>query len=398
VNFALLLPMALTALFALALPLLIHLSRRSEHHITDFAALRWLSAKLRPRRKIIFQEILLLLLRLLLLAALALFLAQPVSMQHKAPAHWAVVIPGADITLAKAMLADKKVTWRWLAPNFPAIEKTTEKTLALVDVETSSLLRELDATLPANARITVFSPTHLSGLDGERVRLSRKLDWRVVQGTKNTAFENKTFGNPVANSVKMNLAIRYDQSHINSVRYFKAAHAAWKIQHRDLTLNTAAISQALAKEDDVLIWLSSGEVPEPIRNWISQGGTAFIAHDAIMKDVELNTVAWRSEQGKPLLMEAKFAQGRILQWQQALIPEAMPQLLEATFAQALKAVLLPEDAVPNRAFASSQIPLSGLSAWPESPSPWQPWLVMLIAAMFALERWLANASRRWSNA
>jgi hypothetical protein len=398
VNFALLLPIALTALFSLAVPLLIHLSRRSEQHITDFAALRWLSAKLRPRRKIIFQEILLLLLRLLLLAALAFFLAQPVSMQHKAPAHWAVLIPGADITLAKTMLADKKVVWRWLAPNFPEIGKTTEKALAPMDIETSSLLRELDAMLPANARITVFSPTHLSGLDGERVRLSRKLDWRVIADTKNAALENKSFGKPAANSVKINLAIRYDQSHINSVRYFKAAHAAWKIHHKNLTLNTATISQALTTEDDVLIWLAPGEVPKAVRNWIAQGGTALIAHDATMPGLALHTVAWRSEQGRPLLMEAKLAQGRILQWQQALMPEAMPQLLEATFAQELKTVLLPQDAAPNRAYASSQIPFSGLSAWPESPSPWQPWLAILIAAMFALERWLANASRRWSRA
>jgi hypothetical protein len=101
VSISLLLPSALAALAALLLPLIIHLSRRSEQRVTDFAALRWLSIKLRPRRKIIFQEKLLLLLRLLLLIALALFLAKPVSFHTPAAKHWVLVVPGVDIDAVK---------------------------------------------------------------------------------------------------------------------------------------------------------------------------------------------------------------------------------------------------------------------------------------------------------
>src|SRR3546814_2031747 len=47
----LLFPAALTALAALALPLLIHLTRRSDRQLLDFAALRWLRAKECARRR-----------------------------------------------------------------------------------------------------------------------------------------------------------------------------------------------------------------------------------------------------------------------------------------------------------------------------------------------------------
>ena len=67
-NPVLLLPAGLAALAALALPLLVHLSRRQQQRPTVFAALRWLQARPRPRRRIRFDELLLLAVRLLLLA------------------------------------------------------------------------------------------------------------------------------------------------------------------------------------------------------------------------------------------------------------------------------------------------------------------------------------------
>ena len=122
-NFALLLPSALLALTALLLPLLIHLSRRSEQKPTDFAALRWISAQLRPRRKLVFQEIPLLLLRLLLLIALVVFLAKPVSMQSASPKHWVVVAPGLDISAFKDLPSKQKSEWHWLSTGFSGFRR-----------------------------------------------------------------------------------------------------------------------------------------------------------------------------------------------------------------------------------------------------------------------------------
>ena len=95
-NLAFLLPAAFAALAALLLPLLIHLARRSEQRPTDFAALRWLRAKPKPRRRIRFDEWPLLVARLLLLAALVLLLARPVLFGSAGDAPWVAVVPGVD--------------------------------------------------------------------------------------------------------------------------------------------------------------------------------------------------------------------------------------------------------------------------------------------------------------
>ena len=95
-NFALLAPIGLAALAALALPLLIHLARRTEEQPTDFAALRWLRANPRPRKRPRLDERLLMAARLVLLALLALWLAHPVLTQATARTPVVAVAPGVD--------------------------------------------------------------------------------------------------------------------------------------------------------------------------------------------------------------------------------------------------------------------------------------------------------------
>ena len=63
-SIGLLLPSALLALLALAIPLLLHLIRQNEQTRIEFAALRWLVARAQPRRRPRFNEWLLLALRL----------------------------------------------------------------------------------------------------------------------------------------------------------------------------------------------------------------------------------------------------------------------------------------------------------------------------------------------
>ena len=76
-NLSLLLPAGLFALGALLLPLLIHLQRRRETPPPRlFAALAFIDQQARPKRRLRFRDLPLLLLRLLLLAVLALLLAR----------------------------------------------------------------------------------------------------------------------------------------------------------------------------------------------------------------------------------------------------------------------------------------------------------------------------------
>ncbi|WP_146907065.1 BatA domain-containing protein [Arenimonas daejeonensis] len=117
-SLGLLFPLGLAALAALLLPLLVHLVRREEQRPTDFAALRWLTARLKPRAKLRFEDLLLLALRLLLVAAMALLLARPVLYGGTGDAPWLLVAPGADPAAAPSL--PENTERRWLAPGFHA--------------------------------------------------------------------------------------------------------------------------------------------------------------------------------------------------------------------------------------------------------------------------------------
>ena len=117
-----------------------------------------------------------------------------------------------------------------------------------------------------------------------------------------------------------------------------------------------------------------------------------------MPEIKSGVSAWRNEHATSLIVAAPLGQGRVLKWQQELKPAAMPELLDADFPQRLTALLQPKPLAPTRAFAKSQTPLIGAKAGPEAPQSLQTWLALLIAFLFLLERWFANASRRWSAA
>src|SRR5690606_18976604 len=113
-SMALLFPLGLLALAAWLVPLLVHLARRQQYTPLDFAALRWLQARMRPRQRVRFDEWLLLLVRMLLLAALAVLLARPVLHGLSAPVRPVVVVaPGLDASALRT--ADDAGDWRWLA-------------------------------------------------------------------------------------------------------------------------------------------------------------------------------------------------------------------------------------------------------------------------------------------
>jgi hypothetical protein len=96
----LLLPAALAALAAILVPLAIHIARRSEERPIEFAALRWLRQKPRPKSRLRFDEKLLLAARVLLLVLLALWLAHPVLFGADGKAAYVAVAPGAEVSQA----------------------------------------------------------------------------------------------------------------------------------------------------------------------------------------------------------------------------------------------------------------------------------------------------------
>lgn len=180
----LLFPAGLAALAALVLPLLIHLARRSEHRPTDFAALRWLRALPRPRHRVRFDEWPLLLVRLVLLAALAVLLAEPALRDHDDARPRIAVSPGVDLATVRARAASAQ--WVWLAPGFPTIDAQTRAPAvpagSTATATATSLLRELDASLPAASTLGVIVPAQWGRLDAQRLQLGRHVEWQVAPG------------------------------------------------------------------------------------------------------------------------------------------------------------------------------------------------------------------------
>lgn len=379
-NFALLLPAALAALAALILPLLIHLARRSEQRPTDFAALRWLRQKPRPRHRIRFDERLLLLLRLLLLALLALWLARPVSYGAVSHQPWVVVAPSVD---PQAVPAGEGARVRWLAPGFPAIDTPPPSQ----PVAVASLLRELDATLPAQVPLRVLVPAQLSGADGQRPALSRAVQWQVVAGAADTAV-------PAIAGAPPKVAIRYAAERAAALPYLRAAVSAWSPQSGSVDSGVADATAPPDPNTQVLLWLAPGALPAALLDWIGAGGTAVLDADTQWPQAAGRALLWRDADGTVLVEGSRYRNGRVLRFTRALAPQTMPALLEPQFPRRLRELLSALVAAPNRAVAGDYAPRTGGPSFEAPARDLKPWLALLIAALFALERWLATRPRR----
>ncbi|HEY6984923.1 MAG TPA: BatA domain-containing protein, partial [Rhodanobacteraceae bacterium] len=269
-NVSLLAPLGLAALFALALPLLIHLVRRIELRTTEFAALRWISERIRPRSRLRLERPWLLLLRLALVALIALLLARPILNEPMVskPA-WVLVAPGADLGAARTAVSIDDADWHWLAPGFPPIESSIPAT----PVPVASLLREIDADLPPQAKLAVVVPEQVSGLDGERPQLAHAVDWHVASG-----------GAPAASAAAPQdvraLSVRYAPSSESALRYLRAAMTALNAETPGrYVLDEAPQSVAPADAARFLVWLGS-TLPPAVTAWIEAGGTAIVDDQA----------------------------------------------------------------------------------------------------------------------
>ncbi|MCL6710801.1 BatA domain-containing protein [Pseudomonas sp. R2.Fl] len=382
-SLGLLLPAALVALGALLLPLLVHLARRSEQRPTDFAALRWLRQKPRPRHRIRFDERGLLLLRLLLLALLALWLARPVLQGIHGGTPWVVASPEVDASVARQWGGTDSES-RWLAPGFPPLDSPAPAS----PVPTASLLRELDADLPPEVALTVVVPAWFDGADGERPRLSRVVNWREVPRSPPPAFQPGAAEPPV-------LSVRHAPERQDALRYLRAAAESWGGGTATANrLSVADIGQPLADDARALIWLAPGEIPSAIRRWVAAGGTALLDEQASAGDDIAMAPYWTDETGAVIVEGGALGQGRVLRFTRPLQPSVMPQLLEPVFPARLRELFAEPMPAPSRVAARDHAPLPGAAAYPQAPRDLQPWLAMLIALLLVLERGWATSRRR----
>lgn len=396
-SIGLLFPAALAALAALALPLLIHLTRRSERQLMTFAALRWLRAKERARRRVRIDEWRLLALRLLLLAAVAMLLAQPVWVGARNERPWVVVVPGADSAAHANDPALRDAEWHWLAPGFPAFASAAPRS----PTEAASLLRELDATLAPTQPLAVIVPDHLTGLDAERIVLSRHVDWRIAATRAPVTTE------PAA-SEPQQVAIRHDADHAAISRYFSAAANAWNAGsevpgddpvQQPFAIDSAAIDPAtadvaLSAGTDWLLWLSAEALPPAIERWLAEGGTVLRTAETASASDDRAVEVWRSTRTGASLSAQRNGMGRLLILHGAQLPER----LEPEFPALLHGWLSAPARGPDQALAQHVAPTTGIPAWPAASTPLDDLLIWLIAALWLIERLLASARRKASRA
>jgi hypothetical protein len=392
VNLALLLPAGLAALTALLLPLLIHLARRSEQRPTAFAALRWLRQKPKPRHRIRFDEWPLLIVRLLLLTVLALLLARPVLFGAASEDPWLVVAPGVDAQQARAADAPANARRHWLAPGFPALGAAPgDKNASATRTSVTSLLRETDASLAPGVALTVLVPAQLDGVDGQRPVLSRRVDWRVLPGATPKSSADATAPAPASA-----LSVRYAPQREPALRYLRAANAAWQTSP-DTTpaamQDVAPTTQPLAAKSRHLVWLAPGPVPQAVLDWVRAGGIALLDAQATFADAPPMVALWRDGKGATLAEGAAYGTGRLIRLTRQFTPQEMPGLVEAYFPRHLHGLFEGSLPAPARVFAADHAPATGGSVFAPSPRDLQPWLLVLIALLFVLERWMASGHR-----
>ncbi|WHO37916.1 BatA domain-containing protein [Sphingobium sp. AP49] len=380
---ALLLPAALAGLLALLIPLAIHIARRSEQLPTDFAALRWLRQKPKPRSRLRFDEWLLLALRLALLALVVLWLAHPVLFGAASKQPYVALTPGVDpAAVDDKTLADGRA--HWLVPGYPRVEPG--KPITTDAIPLGSLVRQLDAELPQGAPLTIIVPQILQGADAERPRLSRKVDWRIVPGAMPA-------GKPVAVQPP-SIAIRADAGHAAGLRYLNAAALAWQPAGKSAGIDSGPLTAPLPSSDKILFWMSAGTLPEALQRWIAQGGQAIVPSDALLPQGTTPAPLWQDDLARPLVEAMPIGKGRLLRFTRPLQPAQMPQVLEADFPARLRALIQPPSVAPQRAEAAAYAPLTGGRTYPQPPADLRPWLALLIAALLLAERWFATSRKR----
>ncbi len=406
---ALLAPWGLAALAAVLVPLAIHWVRRSDRQLRSFAAMRYLRERPHAREKFRLHERLLLLVRLLLIGSVALLLALPVWRSRSEPQPpWIVVAPGIDPASAHASVAQPGAEWHRLAPGFPALDAPPGEaaasriiTAAAADASLTSLVRELDSELAPGTALTLVVPAELRGLDAERLTLARPVVWRVLAGASPAVVPEPVWepaqepsrgpGQPSVqeSNPALTIAVRYDPADVTELPLVRALAATWQADGMTFQLDIAPRAAPLPPPPAWLLWLGASAPPN-LDTWIRQGGHALLT----LRDAA-GTVVSADDNGAPILRERVLGSGRVLSLAGPLRIDAMPALASPDFPRQLADLLRGPAPALDRAPAASVAPLTLPVAQPAlgRPQPLAPYLAVVIALLFLLERVLATRTR-----
>lgn len=382
-------PLGLAAFVAVLLPIWLHLDRRRSMRVLRFAAMRFIGMAHPPKRTWRLIEWLLLLVRMVLLAAVVLWLAQPTWVgEWRAPQRVLAAVPGVTFAQIRAH-ADGYDRVLWLRSGLPEIELASldfAETAPASDVAQpalSSLLRQLDSELAPRDQLRVLVGEQISGLDAQTVALSREVEWRIARSVlSETGGPSASVDSPV----RRTLAIRYAAADAPALRWLRAAIGAWaRDDSLPVTVDDQPVSAALPEAVDALIWL--GDEPSAAAQALLTAGSRVLhLRAATAADTHTTNAPWPGIRQR--------VEGGSLTWvSDHFSARELPILHSPEFPAALYALLFGEPPPPTHAYAEQVEP--SLISRPAEPikTPLRPWLAWLIASLFLLERALATGRR-----
>lgn len=355
-------PLGLVSLAVLLVPVLIHLARRKPDRPVRIGSLRHLppgSAPRRARSRII--EPWLLAVRMLLLASLALLIAQPF-LRSAAPRHG----PQSVLVLPAGLPVD---SLRLLLPHGDSLRSTSVELRHLPMDDLWSELAELDAGLPEGSSIAVVAPFELP-VGGGRPTLS-------------SAVTIHRFDAPARRSSATETSLRTIRVQIAADPQFRTAAARLVAGLRavaDLRGDSLALIEGagVPAEIDWLIRLSDS-APAPDHLAIVRAGTTLL------------TSAARDSQFDAVTLE-RLDRGRILS-----APMLADPPLDGTFPELLARIwpdpgtLTPTNPESRRISTAQLLPARAARAPSGNRGMALDKLLLALAfGLFVLERWMAH--------
>lgn len=429
-------PTWLAGLAALAVPLVLHLWNRRPTAVVRIGSLRGLAGPPGPRalgRRL--EQIPLLLLRMSVLAAVAVGLAGPALRGGTTVAGSESVLLVDPVLLSDslAVFSDHEVdslrragrSVHLLAQGFPELEAAG--TVPQHQAGIWALLRRLDDSLPPGSRVTVLTAMTADELGPQRPTLQSRYELRDLASVKSPPLADRP-----ADTTRVELVV--GQGFESDARLAAAAWSA-AIQARDgvppLVQERTSHSLDSAFDAGIIIWLAGQSVPSPVLERVAQGATLFevvatapapaasqeimpvstgmvpagLFHETLWlrSDVPAGAPVLADGSGQPLLSVAALGAGRHYrlatrlggEWSTlglgADLPEIALLTLRGLRSGADAAPVHPSQAAPR---------LDGSSPAADS-GHWRtltPWAILLAALLLAVERVIVHGRHRMETA
>jgi hypothetical protein len=410
-------PVWLLGLTSLLVPLALHLwTRRGGKPIRVGSIRLLLGAPPATRRSWHIQDLWLLLLRGVVLAALVLALAGlHWSPRDGSERRWAVV--GADVASRGALL--------------DSLARAGLKTVPDSDIGPGdhpenlwTMLQEIDRIAPGGTRIVAFAPDRLRYFRGVRPTLRSPVEWHPRAPVPDSTA-------PLPRVAPRSVAIFADPARAEDARYLEAAieaaAEATRIPALVVTGAAAAVDAAAVGSADWIAWLSSRPLPGVIGERVRRGATlwsdvgggspdphrsrillvdrpsdAWLLHRSAVGDS--GAPLWTDGTGAPLLTVSRLGSGLHYAFHSRLQPVWNTLVMRAAFPEALARLWVGPDSasglVDERRITLGQL-LPETSATRSASfrpreggtSLFMPlWLVAVV--LFGAERWLSRRPRR----